>query len=107
AGLDLIVPPRHFHGDEDESIASFVSRRLGHDVAERIVGPLLGGIFAGDPHSLSVRACVPQLVEAEEMYGSLIRAMREKRAHRDAEADLGAAPSRGEDGAAVAPSAFL
>ncbi|HEY8074388.1 MAG TPA: protoporphyrinogen oxidase [Labilithrix sp.] len=96
AGLDLIVPPRHFQGDEDESIASFVSRRLGHDVAERIVGPLLGGIFAGDPHSLSVRACVPQLVDAEAKHGSLIRAMRETSAKRKSEAD-----------GAVAPSAFL
>ncbi len=105
AGLDLVVPRRSFHGDEDESIAGFVSRRLGTDVAERIVNPLLGGIFAGDAQSLSVRACVPQLVEAEAKYGSLIRAMRELKAARRAAA--GDVP-RGEDGAPVVePSAFL
>jgi oxygen-dependent protoporphyrinogen oxidase len=105
AGLDLVVPRRHWVGDEDESIAAFVSRRLGTDVAERIVGPLLGGIFAGDAHSLSVRACVPQLVDAEEQHGSLIRAMREQKAARRAEADGARSPESGE--AVVEPSAFL
>jgi protoporphyrinogen/coproporphyrinogen III oxidase len=82
AGLDLVVPPRRWKDDDDESISSFVSRRLGADVMERIAGPLLGGIFAGDPDALSVRACVPQLVEAEREHGSLVvamRALKEKR----------------------------
>jgi oxygen-dependent protoporphyrinogen oxidase len=76
AGLDVLVPRKVLEGDADESIGAFVSRRLGSEITERIVGPLLGGIFAGDADSLSVRACVPQLVEAEAKYGSLIRAMR-------------------------------
>lgn len=76
AGLDLFVPPKKLEGDDDESIGGFVARRLGSDIAERIVNPLLGGIFAGDADMLSVRACAPQLVEAEKKYGSLIRAMR-------------------------------
>ncbi|HVH45811.1 MAG TPA: protoporphyrinogen oxidase, partial [Labilithrix sp.] len=65
---------------------SFVSRRLGTDIADRIAGPLLGGIFAGDPAELSVRACVPQLVEAEREYGSLVVAMRALREKRRAQA---------------------
>jgi len=80
--LEPFVPKRTFRGDADESIASFISRRVGSDIAERIAGPLLGGIFAGDPESLSVRACVPQLVEAEQKYGSLVRAMQALRAER-------------------------
>jgi protoporphyrinogen/coproporphyrinogen III oxidase len=78
AGLDLVVPPRKWSDDEsdDESIGAFVARRLGNDVAERIAGPLLGGIHAGDADSISVRAAVPQLVQAEIEHGSLIRAMR-------------------------------
>lgn len=86
AGLDLLVPPKKWDEEADESIAAFVERRLGPDVAERIVGPLLGGIFAGDPKELSVRACVPQLVDAEREHGSLIRAMRALRAKRREEA---------------------
>jgi oxygen-dependent protoporphyrinogen oxidase len=86
AGLDFVIPQRRWKDDDDESIASFVTRRLGPDVAERLAGPLLGGIFAGDPEALSVRACVPQLVEAERDHGSIIRAMRALKAKRKAQA---------------------
>src|SRR6185437_4073023 len=89
AGLDLLVPRRQWTEDDDESIGSFVARRLGTEVAERIAGPLLGGIFAGDPASLSVRACVPQLVEAERDHGSLVLAMRALKAKRRAQAASG------------------
>lgn len=89
AAMEPLVPAKRFLGDEDESIASFVGRRLGPQISERIVGPLLGGIFAGDPEHLSVRACVPQLVAAEATYGSLIKAMRELRRARRAAADDG------------------
>jgi protoporphyrinogen/coproporphyrinogen III oxidase len=61
---------------EDESIASFVGRRLGREVTERLVAPLLGGIYGGDASTLSVRATLPQFVEAEAKYGSLVLAMR-------------------------------
>lgn len=89
AGLDYVVPPKRWKDDDDESIASFVHRRLGPDVSERIAGPLLGGIFAGDPEALSVRACVPQLVDAERDHGSVIRAMRALKAKRKAQATSG------------------
>lgn len=86
AGLDLFVPPKRWSESDDESIGSFVSRRLGSDIAERVAGPLLGGIFAGDPDALSVRACVPQLVDAEKNYGSLVRAMRAMKEKRRTQA---------------------
>lgn len=94
AGLDLVVPARRWEeDDEDESIASFVTRRLGPEIAERIASPLLGGIFAGDPEELSVRACAPQLVQAEREHGSLVRAMRALRERRRAAAGAGGEPS--------------
>lgn len=86
AGLDLLVPPRVWKDENDESIGAFVTRRLGSEIADRIVNPLLGGIFAGDPDALSVRACVPQLVDAEREHGSLIRAMRALKQKRRAQA---------------------
>lgn len=89
AMLEPLVPRKTFTGDEDESIASFLGRRLGPDICERVAGPLLGGIFAGDPESLSARACIPQLVEAEAKYGSLVMAMRALRATRKDQASLG------------------
>ncbi len=80
--LEPLIPRKVFSGDEDESIGAFVTRRLGPDISDRIAGPLLGGIFAGEPDSLSVRACVPQFVEAEAKYGSLVLAMRALRKAR-------------------------
>jgi oxygen-dependent protoporphyrinogen oxidase len=60
----------------DESIASFLERRLGREAAERIGDPLLGGIHAGDPARLSLRATFPRLVEMEQRHGSLVKGMR-------------------------------
>jgi oxygen-dependent protoporphyrinogen oxidase len=79
-GLEPLVPRRAFSDeDDDESIASFVGRRLGDQVVERLAGPLLGGIFAGDAEQLSIRATFPQFVDAEREHGSLVRAMSAKR----------------------------
>jgi oxygen-dependent protoporphyrinogen oxidase len=80
--LEPLIPPRAWSGDEDESIGDFVARRLGDEVAQRLAGPLLGGIFAGDASDLSVRAAFPQFVEAEKRHGSLVRAMQALRAAR-------------------------
>src|SRR5215475_12138071 len=57
----------------EESIASFVRRRLGDEVLERMVAPFLSGVYAGDPEELSVHACFPKLAEFEEEAGSLFR----------------------------------
>lgn len=65
--------------EDDESIYDFVSRRLGNEVADRLAGPLLGGIFAGDARELSIRATFPQFVRMEQEYGSLVRGMRKTR----------------------------
>ena len=47
--------------DEDVSVASFVSERLGRDVVDRLVEPLLGGVYAGHTDALSLRATTPQI----------------------------------------------
>ncbi|MCA9586598.1 MAG: protoporphyrinogen oxidase [Myxococcales bacterium] len=89
--FEPLVPRKDLTGPSDESIASFVTRRLGAEFSERLVSPLLGGIFAGDAEALSVRACVPQLVEAEREYGSLVLAMRAQKARRDREREAAGA----------------
>ena len=58
----------------DESLASFAQRRLGREVYERIVQPLIGGIYTADPHKLSMQATLPQFPAMEREHGSLIRA---------------------------------
>jgi oxygen-dependent protoporphyrinogen oxidase len=59
----------------DESVATFFARRLGPEPAERLVDPFISGVFAGDPHALSVKASFPALWGAEQRAGSLIGGM--------------------------------
>jgi oxygen-dependent protoporphyrinogen oxidase len=60
---------------EDESIASFVSRRLGREAYEKLVEPLMAGIFGGDGEQLSLRATFPTLRALELEHGSVIRGL--------------------------------
>ncbi len=76
--LELFVPPRR--SVEDETVENFLTRRLGAEVCERLAGPLLGGIFSGEPNELSMQTCFPSLLESEATYGSLILAMRARKA---------------------------
>ena len=58
----------------DESIASFARRRLGRETFDRIVQPLVAGIYTADPEKLSMAATMPQFVEFERTYSSLLLA---------------------------------
>ena len=60
--------------EPDESVASFARRRLGREVFERIVQPLVAGIYTADPERLSMAATMPQFVAYERSAGSLLRA---------------------------------
>jgi oxygen-dependent protoporphyrinogen oxidase len=62
----------------DESLESFVVRRFGREAFDRLVQPLIGGIYTADPAKLSIQATLPQFVEMERKFGSLIRGMRAK-----------------------------
>ncbi len=64
------VPP-----DGDESVADFVCRKFSSQLLDRLVGPFVSGIYAGDPKHLSVRSAFPQLYEAEKAAGSIVRGM--------------------------------
>ncbi|MBU2739475.1 protoporphyrinogen oxidase [Acidithiobacillus concretivorus] len=58
----------------EESIATFVRRRLGPEVLTWLVDPFVSGVFAGDPERLAVAATFPRLVKMEQEHGSLFRA---------------------------------
>jgi protoporphyrinogen/coproporphyrinogen III oxidase len=62
--------------NEDESVASFVHKHFGDEVARTIAGPLLAGIFGGDIEKLSARAVMPAFIKMEREHGSLIAAMQ-------------------------------
>src|SRR5690606_1661711 len=66
----------------DESVGALVRRRLGDEVFERLVAPLLGGVNAGDADHLSLAAGAPQLDRAARRGGSLIAALRDQAAPR-------------------------
>jgi protoporphyrinogen/coproporphyrinogen III oxidase len=57
---------------EDESVASFVQRHFGEEVAQKIAGPLLSGVFGGDIRQLGAAAVMANFVKMEREYGSLI-----------------------------------
>src|SRR6266849_5857888 len=59
----------------DESIAGFVRRKFGAEVLDRLAGPFVSGVYAGDPERLSLRSAFPQVHEAEKAAGSVIRGM--------------------------------
>jgi oxygen-dependent protoporphyrinogen oxidase len=62
--------------ESDESLESFVTRRFGHEAFDRLIQPLIGGIYTADPSLLSMQATLPQFVEMERRSGSLIRGVR-------------------------------
>jgi oxygen-dependent protoporphyrinogen oxidase len=68
----------------DETIDGFARRRLGPEAADALIGPMVTGVFAGDPRLLSLRACFPRLFELETEHGGLLRGVfagrRKKRA---------------------------
>ena len=61
--------------DGDESVAAFVRRKFSSQLLDRLVGPFVSGIYAGDPERLSIRSAFPQLYEAELATGSVVRGM--------------------------------
>jgi oxygen-dependent protoporphyrinogen oxidase len=59
--------------EPDESIADFTRRKFSATLLDRLVGPFVSGIYAGDPEKLSLRAAFPILHEAETTSGSILR----------------------------------
>ena len=72
-GLDVVVPRGPSGGDE--SLASFFRRRFGAQAFERVLEPLMAGIYAGDAEQMSLKATFPRFFELEQQHGSIIRGM--------------------------------
>ena len=71
-----------------QSMAQFVRRRLGQEFLDYAIDPFVSGVFAGDPHKLSVKSAFPKLYRLEEVYGGLVKGLikgareRKKRAEQ-------------------------
>lgn len=70
-GADFLLPPLPVNGDE--SLGAFVTRRLGRETYERLIEPLMSGIYAGDGDALSLQATFPYLRELELQHGGLVK----------------------------------
>jgi oxygen-dependent protoporphyrinogen oxidase len=81
---EYFVPKRN--DNADESLAAFVIRRFGRQTYERLVQPLIGGIYTGDPAKLSLQSTMPRFRDMEKKHGSLIRAVM-KQAKRQPKSD--------------------
>jgi oxygen-dependent protoporphyrinogen oxidase len=96
--LRILYEPFAPKGPDDETVAEFIKRRLGREVLEMLIDPMVSGIFAGDPYRLSMKSCFPRIKEFEQEYGSLIRAFISIRRQKK---------TRGEGDVSVAPGGRL
>ncbi len=72
--LDVVIPARR--DTTDESLASFVRRRLGREALDRVADALVGGIYTADPERLSLAATMPRFLAMEREHGSVIRGLQ-------------------------------
>ncbi len=72
--LRMLLEPLVSRGDEasEESVADFAARRLGVGVVDRLVAPMVAGIYGADPRELSLKAAFPALAAMERQHGSLL-----------------------------------
>lgn len=73
--LDYVIPARE--DDDDESLANFITRRMGHEVLDKIADPLLAGVYNAEMDKQSILATFPQYRTLEKKHASLIRGMIE------------------------------
>jgi oxygen-dependent protoporphyrinogen oxidase len=70
---EFLFPPAP--ATEDESVAAMTRRHFGQETVDRLVSPLLSGVYGGNADQLSVRAVLPRMVTMEQKHRSLSRAM--------------------------------
>jgi protoporphyrinogen/coproporphyrinogen III oxidase len=70
---EFLFPPAP--ATQDESVAAMTRRHFGQETVDRLVSPLLSGVYGGDASELSVRAVLPRMVTMEQAHRSLTRAM--------------------------------
>jgi oxygen-dependent protoporphyrinogen oxidase len=73
--MDLLIPRKKVAPGEfnEETLESFVVRRMGRECLDRLAEPLVGGVHASDPSQMSLAATFPRLLEMEQKYGSLMK----------------------------------
>ncbi len=80
---------------EDESLGDFARRRLGPEALEKLIDPMVTGIFCGDPERMSLKSCFPTIYDMERKYGSLVKGMlaiRQERRRKGLKQAMSAGP---------------
>lgn len=80
-GLDLFIPPKR--DGRDETLADFITRRLGREALDKIAEPLMSGIYNAEAERQSLLATFPRFRALEEKHGSLIKGMLASRRARN------------------------
>ena len=80
AGLDLFKKPIEI--EDDISVGDFFRQRLGDEVLENLIEPLMGGIYGTNIDDLSLMSTFPNFKEKEEAFGSLIKGMKDEKEQR-------------------------
>lgn len=93
AKLRLLIEPLIRRVSKEESIADYVTRRLGQEVMDWMIDPFISGVFAGDPKRLSADAAVPKIKALETEHGSMILGGIAKMKAKAAEKNLETKPS--------------
>lgn len=75
--LEVFIPPKK--NKEDETLASFVKRRFGKELLDKIAEPLIAGIHASNPETMSLESTFPHFLEMEREFGSVTWGMLRKR----------------------------
>ena len=86
---ELLIPRRT--DGADETLADFGRRRLGSEALNKLIAPMVSGIFAGDPETMSLKSCFPRIHELEQDYGGLLKAMLKLAKKKRAEVKAGKA----------------
>ncbi|MEP9852326.1 protoporphyrinogen oxidase [Staphylococcus aureus] len=86
AGLDLFKKPINMKNDL--SVGSFFRQRLGDEVLENLIEPLMGGIYGTNIDDLSLMSTFPEFKQREEQFGSLIKGMRYEKEQRQKKRQL-------------------
>src|SRR5690606_18746228 len=77
--LRLLVEPLTGGARGDETVAHYLTRKLGREAYERVAGPLFGGLYASDPADMLVRHSLAGLLRELGVRRSLTRALRRRR----------------------------
>ena len=75
AGLDYFKKPYQLDENGDVSIGHFFQYHLGQEMMDKLIEPLLAGIYGGDIYKISLLSTFPHFIQVEQKYGNMVKGM--------------------------------